>query len=337
MKLSGCGHNNIYNPILFICAMVQDTSNIKEKILSTLKQRGPSLPVHIAGGTGLSMLFASAFLSELFSEKKIKISNMKVGNSPIYFLPEQEFMLQNFSQFLKSKEKDAFILLKQKKFLKDREQEPAIRVALRSINDFAIPFKKNEEIFWRYFTEKEELKIKEKPKQDREKEGLIQIQTPSKEPEKTLPSEDIKESEEKTLKKPELNVFDKQNTNELDIFEKKQTKSKKKITRKRTSHKKNEKFFNKVKEYLEKKSIEILDIESFSKNDLILKIKKDDKEKLLMAYNKKRITEPDLIKAYNKSSEIGLPYMILSLGEPTKKLSNFIKAIKKLEKISKID
>jgi len=34
------------------------------------KRRGPSLPVHIASETGLSMLFASAFLSELLSEKK---------------------------------------------------------------------------------------------------------------------------------------------------------------------------------------------------------------------------------------------------------------------------
>ncbi len=297
--------------------MVQNTSNIKEKILSILKSRGPSLPVHIAGGTGLSMLFASAFLSELFSEKKIKISNMKVGNSPIYFLPEQEFMLQNFSQFLKSKEKDAFILLKQKKVLKDWEQEPAIRVALRAIKDFAIPFKKNEEIFWRYFTEEE----KEKPKQDIEKEPQIEIQTPSEEPEKLSEKPQPKD----------LNIFDEKPA------PKDKGKEKKKTKRKKTSQKKNEKFFNKVKEHLSQKSIEILDIESFSKNDLVLKIKKDNKEKLLMAYNKKRITELDLIKAYKKASETGLPYVILSLGEPAKKLTNFIKAIRNLEEINKIE
>ncbi len=49
---------------------IQDTVPIKEKILSVLKKRGPSLPVHVAGETELSMLFASAFLSELLSEKK---------------------------------------------------------------------------------------------------------------------------------------------------------------------------------------------------------------------------------------------------------------------------
>ena len=95
---------------------------------------------------------------------------MKIGNSPIYFLLGQESKLENFSQHLKSKEKDAFVLLKEKKFLKDKEQDPAIRVALRVIKDFAIPFKKNEEIFWRYFIIPEtEFKMKEKPKKIEEK------------------------------------------------------------------------------------------------------------------------------------------------------------------------
>jgi len=131
---------------------IQNNLNLKEKILSILQKRGPSLPVHIAKEIDLSMLFASAFLSELVSEKKIKISNMKIGNSPIYFLPGQESMLEKFSQYLKSKEKEAFILLKEKKFLKDKNQDPAIRIALRTIKDFAIAFKKNEEIIWRFFT-----------------------------------------------------------------------------------------------------------------------------------------------------------------------------------------
>jgi len=284
----------------------QDTSEIKEKILSALKRRGPSLPVHIAKETDLSILFASAFLSELVSEKKIKISSMRVGSSPIYFIPEQGFMLPNFSQYLKSKEKDAFIFLKEKKFLKDKEQEPAIRVALRAIKDFAIPFKKNDEIFWRYFIIPEtDFKIKEKVKEEEPKEKMIQLTKPSK---------------------------GREGGETLDIFEK----SAKKKQKKKPTQKKNEKFFNKVKEYLSKKSIEIIDIESFSKNDLILRIK-DSEEKLLIAYNKKRINEEDIIKAHKKASELNLSYIILSLGEPTKKLDNFITAIKNLSKIEKIE
>jgi hypothetical protein len=280
---------------------IQDTSKIKEKILFVLQKRGPSLPVHIASETGLSMLFASAFLSELLSEKKIKISNMRVGNSPIYFILGQEPALEKFSQHLKSREKDAFMLLKQKKFLKDKEQDPAIRVALRAIKDFAIPFNKNEEIFWKYFTAQEDdLKIREKPKEIEKK------------------SEHLKVVQEK----------------KLDIFDKK---PKKKITpKKKTSQKKNEKFFNKVKEFLSKKSIEIEDIESFSKNDLILKVKEHGTEKLLVAYNKKRINEDDIIKANKKSSGLNLSYIILSLGGPLKKLNNLIDATKNLSAIEKL-
>ena len=39
----------------------QDASALKDKIVSSLKQKGPSLPVHIAKEIGLSILFASAF------------------------------------------------------------------------------------------------------------------------------------------------------------------------------------------------------------------------------------------------------------------------------------
>ena len=144
---------------------VQNALDTKTKILSIIQRRGPSLPVHITKEIGLNMLFTSAFLSELASEKKIIISNMKVGNSPVYFIHRQEPMLERFAQYLNSKEKEAFFLLKEKKFLKDRIQDPAIRVALREITDFAMALKKNEEIFWRFFTTPEsEFEVKEPEK-----------------------------------------------------------------------------------------------------------------------------------------------------------------------------
>ena len=268
----------------------QDTTEIKDKILFILEKRGPSLPIHISHEVKISPLFAAAFLSELVSEKRIKISFMRVGNSPLYFLHGQEPLLERFSHHLKSREKDAFELLQNKKFLRDVEQHPAIRVALRSIRDFAIPFRKNDEIFWRYFT---------------------------------VPETEVR-VEEKSVKKPE--------EKELDIFEKKEE-PKKKITRKRKPQKKDDKFFNRVKEFLSKKSIEISDIESFSKSELILRIKSNGKERLLVAYNKKRINETDIIKANKKASEVKLQYTILSLGGPLKKLTNLIEALTNLSEI----
>ena len=54
----------------------QEALQIKEKIISLLRVKGPSLPVHISSATGISILFAGAFLSELISDKRIKIRRM---------------------------------------------------------------------------------------------------------------------------------------------------------------------------------------------------------------------------------------------------------------------
>ncbi len=121
------------------------------KIIKVLNEKGPSLPIQIAKEIGMSSLFISAFLSELTNEKKIKMSHLKVGGSPLYFLEGQEEKLEPFYKYLHPKESETFLLLKKNKILKDSEQEPAVRVALRSIRDFSIGFKKDNEIYWRYF------------------------------------------------------------------------------------------------------------------------------------------------------------------------------------------
>jgi hypothetical protein len=142
----------------------QDTSKIKEKIINFIKEKGPSLPVHIASSVGMSMLFTSAFLSELVSSKQLRMSYMRVGSSPIYFLEEQEDKLEDYSQYIKGKEREAYELLKEKKFLVDSEQEPAIRVALRSIKDFAKFIE--EKGIWRYYlTNEKDLHQKEETKE----------------------------------------------------------------------------------------------------------------------------------------------------------------------------
>lgn len=291
----------------------EDHLQVKEKIISFIKIRGPSLPVHIAKEINNSILFTSAFLSELISEKRLKISKLNVGNSSLYFIPGQESLLENFSHHLKNKEKEAFELLKQKRILKDSEQPPAIRVAIREIKDFAIPFKKEEQIYWKYLTVS-----------DQELINKIKDETP------------IIKKQFENEKKPEIKLEKEPSKIEIKPFSLKTKKKVEKIKEK-TSGKKGDKFFNKVKEFLSKKSIEIIDIEDASKDNLILKVKIKDKEKLLVAYNKKKVNESDIIKAYKKSSELNFEYIILSLGEPNKKMNEFIKAVKNLEGIEKIE
>ena len=285
-----------------------DAQQIKEKIISLIQTSGPTLPVYIARDTGLSIIFASAFLSELISDKRLKISDMRVGSSPLYFIPGQEPLLENFSQYLKSKEKDAFMILKERKFLKDKDLDPAIRVALRGIRDFAIAFKRNDEIYWRYFTVPElEFQISIEP--PKEKEILI-IEEKSEEIKPEVVEEKISSPEE--IKKSP-----------------KKTKSKKQPKKDKKNN-----FFNKVKESLEQRQIEILGIEEIGISKIIFKVR-DESEYLVIAYNKKKISEQDVINSHKKSLELGLPYKILLLGEPMKRFDNLIKAAKDLKGMRK--
>jgi len=124
--------------------------DVHNKIIDTIKKRGPSLPIQIAKEVALSSLFVSAFLSELVDDKRVKVSSLKVGGSPLYFLDGQEEQLEKFQKFLHPKESEAFLLLRSSKLLKDSNQDPAIRVALRAIKDFSVGFKVGEDIYWRY-------------------------------------------------------------------------------------------------------------------------------------------------------------------------------------------
>lgn len=273
--------------------MIQkDPKEIKNRIVNMLNSKGAMLPIYIAKEIGLESLFTSAFLSELVSERKVKVSTMRVGSSPVYFTDEKLEELEKFGQYLSSKEKDAFMLLKEKRFLIDDEQEPAIRVALQHIKDFAVPFNSQEKIIWRYFLI---------PESEFRKEDKV--------PEKKEEKIEISEIKEKIPKK------------------------KTKIQAKQ----KNNNFFERIKEFLLEKNIEIIGIESLNNKELILKIKENDSQKLLIAFNKKKITEKDFLKAHKKSKELNFPYVILALDEPSKKISNFIEAIKGLTRIDSLN
>lgn len=301
----------------------QDAMQIRGKIISFITQNGPSLPVHIAKETGLSILFASAFLSEMYGEKEIKMSNLRVGSSPLYFISGQEPQLEKFSQYLKSKEKEAFLMLKEKKILRDSEQQPAIRVALREIKDFAIPFEKNNEVFWRYFVT-EELP---------EKIEVEVIETI----EPVIESVEIKEEINEEIEDKSEKEEPKEPEEEIPIKEKPQKKQRTHAKPKGQNKKKDENFFNNIKAFLAKEKIEIIDIKDFQNNEAVLKVKKKGTEELIFAFNQKKITEKEILKAHKKASQEKMKYSVLSLGEPSKKLNELILAIRDLSVLDKID
>ncbi len=112
------------------------------------------------------------------------------------------------------KEREAYLSLKQNKILEDKKQEPAIRVALRSIKDFAFPIKKDEEIFWRIHstTEQEERSILEPKTEEKKIEEKIVEKEEKKESEELEKTKE--EVEEKPVKKEEVKEKQEENKQE---------------------------------------------------------------------------------------------------------------------------
>lgn len=289
---------------------IQKVMQTKERIMELIKQRGPELPVRIANTIKLSNIFTAAFMSELISEQKLKISNMRVGSSPLYYIQGQEEQLQKYVDYLNHKEKEAFNLLKQNSILQDSEQEPAIRVALRSIKDFAVPIQiidnSETKIFWKIHTLTNETA-----------KNLIG--------QKINPEPIKKEVQEE---KQEKEIIEKTPEEELPV-------KKQKLQRPASSE-----FLNGLKEILLEKNIEITQEILAKKKEFAAKVRTDTpfgkQEFYLVAKEKKKITTDDLVSALQKAQAEKMPALILSTGEIDKKAHDYHKEWKNLIKHEKI-
>lgn len=342
----------------------------KESIISFIRRNGPSLPVSIARSIESSPLFASAFLSELGAERKVKMSNMKVGSSPLYYLPEQEHLLEKFIDHLNTREKEAFQKLKESKVLEDESLEPVIRVALRSIKDFAIPVKirinENSKIFWKFFTiSDQELKQtlqnqfsnnnQEIPK-PKEEATPVSLQTPElKEESKGV---DSSQQETKTKQKFESPIEKKQDQIELpkekeieetkkeeeeEPEEEQETSEEKEIEQKREApqpKKIESNFTEKLKEHLESRNIEIISILSEKKKEITAKVRIETPigkhSFFLLAKDKKKVNENDLTIAIQNAQTKKLSAIVASTGELDKKASAYLDDWHGLVKFEKI-
>ncbi len=291
----------------------------KEKIITIIKERGPSYPGKISREAGISPLFASAFLAELVSERKLKISNMKIGGSPIYHLVGQETNLENFIEHLNHKEREAFHLLKDSQVLEDSQQTPAMRVALRKIKDFAKPLnvKINEEskLFWKFFsTSENETKV------------LIQNLLTNKTSNILKEKKEIIKETSKILetpgKKPEI----------------KKNISSKKVVKPENS---GPEFSELIKDYLLGKDIEVMEELVCKKKEFISKVRIDTlfgkQEFLLIAKDKKKINTNDLTISLQNSQTEKMPSLILSPGELDKKAKEYLRDWKNLMKFEKVN
>ena len=323
---------------------LEKLSKNKERILSTLRISGPSLPIQIARAISASTLFASAFLSELKGEQKLKVSHMKVGSSSLYFLSGQEERLETFIQHLNQREREAFLILKNSKILEDDKQTPVIRVALRAIKDFAIPItvriNNTTKIFWKFHSISDEkakeiiseslnITSEEKPKPIPEKPSLP---TPIEEKE-TEVEKQIEEIEEKVKEETQQQILP------LSAPLKK-TEEKGKKKGKKDKKPQESEFANKIKNYLSSKDIELLESILEKKTEFTGKVRIDSlfgkQEYLLIAKDKKKLTEEDITLAFHKAQLEKMPALLLSPGEIDKKSLEHARLWRNLVKFEKI-
>lgn len=122
-----------------------------DKVLQFIQISGPLLPVDIRRALKIDSIFIGAYLSELTKSGKIKFSNAKIGNSPLYYVSGQEEKLNILEQYLPTQQKKAMNILHEKLILRDSDLDEVIKASMRAIKDFAVPLKVNKEIlFWKW-------------------------------------------------------------------------------------------------------------------------------------------------------------------------------------------
>ncbi|MAF35281.1 hypothetical protein CMO91_05540 [Candidatus Woesearchaeota archaeon] len=286
----------------------------KEERILALAESKPVLPMQVAKLIGTDSLMASAFLSELVSKGLLRVSVLKVGSSPLYFLPNKREQLLNYLTYLNGKDRKTVELLKEKKILRDSKVEPLTRVSLRNVRDFALPLEvtnnAGKELFWKWFL-----------LDDVEAEAIIKQTV---EPKLKPPPSMIKPKKPKPVLRPSPQV--------PRALPKplKHAKPKKVSSRKQTAID----FEKALHEYFQKNKISVLE-----KHKEGYTVEVDSPVGKLTYYchpkPKKRISDADISNAYVQAQMHKLPALLVTHGELTKKADALLRTLKGV-KVAKI-
>jgi len=278
-----------------------------DQVIRIVATKGPLLPIQISKELGCNTLVAGALLSQLVEQKRVFVSSIKIGGSPLYYVNEQKYKLQDFAKYLNEKDKRTYELLRQKKILRDSEQPPLIRVSLRAVKDFAIPlevtFGDVKEIFWKWYLLSDDdarelirqhLKIDEKTRERQKNEE--------------------EKKEEKAIEKPLSTFVSKEEQKTVEPKEQKAT---------------TDSFLSEITNFLKSKGITIKNFEIKKKNSeieltLIVPSAVGQIEYYCKAKDKKRVDEGDISSTYLQGQLKRLPAMLLTRGEMTKKAKELV-------------
>jgi hypothetical protein len=316
----------------------------RDKILAVVRLR-PVVPMVIAKNLGVNSIIASAMLSEMVSKKILRLTSLKIGSSPLYYVPENEKQLEDYASKLDDKSFQAYELLKSKGVLRESTQSPLVRVCLKKIKDFAKPlevsFNGGDEIFYKYFLMSDEDA----------KAQISDIINPPKPtpPTKEAVKEVVKEvtQEVEVVKEKEVNTVIK----ESDVKERPQSNTEpKKVTAKIDTDAPDvqkelasplhaqqitDLFLKDLITYFQQQNIRVFTHDLKRKNaevhlEIGIPTSLGQLRYFCLAKNKKRVADSDLSTTFVQAQIKKLPGLFLSRGELTKKAKELLKDLKGL-------
>lgn len=302
----------------------------KQKIIQFIRSNGPSVPTQIATHLKESSFIIGALLSELARSGEVKVSKVKVGASPLYYLHEHRHKLQDFADHLNEKDKEAYDLLKQKGVLYDRDLTPLLRVSLRTITDFAVPVKvsvnNQEELFWRWYLTPLNS-IEDKIRQwfsDKEKAQEEKPEGKSKEE-----KENFQHTKEDANEPEPPKSFNTKNTSYEPERAETKEEPKKEVQKHLAEDEPDDELHEKAKSFFEEKHIRVKSVKQVRKNqeleyEIIVPSAIGDLDYFCRAKAKKKLNENDLANAYLAGKRKELPVLLVATGELTKKAENSI-------------
>lgn len=295
----------------------------QDRILQLLKMSGPTLPSKVAKTLNTQILLASAHLSDLSSQGKLKVSDLKVGGSPLYYLPGQEALLYPFAAGnINPKDLQVLDHLKNDKILREATLDLLSKVSIRSLKDFAIPlhvtFQGRTELFWKWHQvtlEESNRIISQLLMGNQQQEALLIPSEPIK------PAEELKREEQKTLTLP---IEPEKKEEAVKTPEKIKSVKPKRMPVEDT-------FLPDIEHFCSKLKIEVVQKETLRKNaelNLIVKVPSvvGSMTYFCKAKNKSKCDEKDLSTAYMEAQVKKLPLLFLYTEELNKKAQEMLES-----------
>jgi hypothetical protein len=290
----------------------------KEKILEVVKQ-GPTIPVKIAKAVKGDTMIVGAILSTLISTGDVRVSTLKIGGTPVYYVPDQESRLEEFTSYLNEKDQKTFKVLKDSGVLRDTDQDPLIRVSLRAIKDFAKSFEVESGgqkiIFWRFYSiPKEDAIVIAKDMLKKEQEEKVRAEVVE---QPDVKAREIKAPEMKTQEMKPAIIEERHAEKQME----ERTEEEKHETPKKSESSAKADFFEIVKKHILSKNLDIISKEKIKKSEYDFVLKNHDTNEYIYckSKDKKSINEGDLASAFVFAQSKKMPCLFLTTGNLTKK------------------